>query len=251
MYREVAIPGLGVLWMASPNEHATIIPADGCADLILRDDELILAGPSTRWLVAQGSRQGPTVGLRFTPGFAGVLLDAEAAEVRDRILPARDLLSASLSGRGERALRAPIRARNLHEAAGAVAGALDLDPDIADLRWTAIVSAAASRGEPLPRLAARLGYSERQLRRRMQQSFGYGYAALRGVLRAERARGMLVGGALPAEVAQRAGYADQSHMTRDFARIIGSTPARLTATSTPAPPTATSASAAPRVTVPA
>ncbi|WP_336650947.1 MULTISPECIES: helix-turn-helix transcriptional regulator [unclassified Leucobacter] len=236
MYREVAIPSLGVLWMASPSEHATTIPADGCADLILRDDELIVAGPSTRWLVAQGSRQGATVGLRFTPGFAGALFGADVAEVRDRVLPARDLLSASHSDRGERALRAPLSSRSLHEAAGAVAGSLDLDPDIADLRWTAIVSSAAVRGDPFPQLAARLGYSERQLRRRMQQSFGYGYAALRGVLRAERARGMLVSGALPAEVAQRAGYADQSHMTRDFTRIIGSTPGRLTAPEPPGRP---------------
>lgn len=249
MYREVAIPGLGILWMSGPSEHATTIPADGCADLILRDDELIVAGPSTRWLVARGSRRGPTVGLRFTPGFAGALLGVEPTEVRDRITLARDLLSASLTGRGERALRAPLSTRSLHEAAGAVAGTLDLDPDLADLRWTAIVSAAASRSEPLPQLAARLGYSERQLRRRMQQSFGYGYAVLRGVLRAERARGMIVGGAVPAAVAQRAGYADQSHMTRDFARIIRSTPAQLITHAPPAPPAA--ASAVPRVTVPA
>lgn len=55
MYREAVIPGLGTLWASDPSGAVSRIPADGCADIILRDDELIVAGPASaeqRWSAA-------------------------------------------------------------------------------------------------------------------------------------------------------------------------------------------------------
>ena len=260
MYCETPIPGLGTLWISSPAEGATTISADGCADIILRDDQLIVAGPSTRWLLARGSEQHPTVGLRFFPGLAGAGLGIDAFELRDRILPAQGLLPAALAERGERALRALLGAAEspaargpqegptsgapdlsraaesryagrLRDAARAVPRELALHSEARRLRWVDEVRGAALRAEPLPRLARRLGYSERQLRRRMLQTFGYGYASLRRVLRAERARDLILRGAPLATAASLAGYADQSHMAREFGRVIGAAPAQLAAAS--------------------
>src|SRR5262249_60729988 len=46
--------------------------------------------------------------------------------------------------------------------------------------------------------------------------------------RVERARQLLQGGALPlAEVAARAGFSDQSQLTRHFKRIVGVTPGQF------------------------
>ncbi|WP_449282261.1 helix-turn-helix domain-containing protein [Leucobacter sp.] len=240
MYRETVIPGLGTLWVSSPGGAAARIPADGCADIILRDDELIVAGPSTRWLLARGSAELPTVGLRFAPGLAGARLAIDPSAARDRIVPARELLAPAVAERGHRALRSvltercPAHAespteRTLREAARALPLVLGAEPTPAEQRWSATVRAAARREEPLARLADRLGYSERQVRRRMLLSFGFGYAALRRVLRAEDAGRLIRAGAAPAEAAGLAGYADQSHLTREFQRVSGLTPAQLAA----------------------
>ncbi|WP_053384043.1 helix-turn-helix transcriptional regulator [Leucobacter celer] len=239
MYRETAIPGLGTLWVSDPSGAAARIPADGCADIILRDDELIVAGPSTRWLLARGGAHLPTVGLRFAPGLAGTVFAVDPSAVQDRIVLAQDLLPVSLRRRGELALRSLLAAGGSGEAACAddpgafrraartIPRELDLDPDAADLRWASEIRGAARRGEPFAQLADRLGYSERHLRRRVLRSFGYGYAALRRVLRAARAGELIRTETMLAEVAQLAGYADQPHMTREFKRVIGATPAQL------------------------
>lgn len=246
MYSEVAVPGLGVLWRSHDRPEATVIPADGCADIILRDDELIVAGPSTRWLLARGGADGSAVGLRFEPGLAGRVLGIDPSELRDIVTTAREALGTRRARRGESALRALLAAGEpagsaegrshpgagngvLREATRSSSHPLDLDLDSPTLDWTAEVRAAAARGEPSARLARRLGYSERQLRRRMLQSFGYGYSSLRRILRAERARDALRTGAAPAVAAQIAGYADQSHLTREFRRVVGFTPRQFAA----------------------
>lgn len=236
MYFEAEVPGLGVLWQSSDGPGDKVIPADGCCDIILRADELIVAGPSTRRLRTRGTAEGVAVGLRFTPGLAGPVLGIDPQSVRDRIASAHDVLTPYLSRRSERLLR-PLsetaggdgspRLAEFRATARDALLALDSEAVCAQTAWTREARAAAAGGMPATRLADRLGYSERQLRRNMLGTFGYGYAALRRVLRAERAREALRTGAGPAEAAQRAGYADQPHMTREVQRVLGATPAQL------------------------
>lgn len=236
MHREIDIPGLGTLWVSGPGDEARAIPADGCADIILRDDELLIAGPSTRWILARGSADGPTVGLRFLPGLAGAALGIDPASVQDLGLPASDALHRPFAQRAAAALRAvavePLAP--LASAAHALPARLELELDHRELRWTLAARGAASAATSTGALAERLDCSERQLQRRMRQSFGYGYAALRSTLRAERARAQIRSGASLAEAAHRAGYADQPHMTREFARVVGLTPARFASAGMPA-----------------
>ena len=49
----------------------------------------------------------------------------------------------------------------------------------------------------------------------------YGYATLVRVERTHRARSLLQRGLSPADVSAMTGYADQSHLTREFARMVG------------------------------
>ena len=74
-------------------------------------------------------------------------------------------------------------------------------------------------------LADDLGLSERQLRRRCHAAAGYGPKTLQRVLRFRRflaaAHGDLARAALDA------GYADQSHLTRECTRLAGRPPAAL------------------------
>jgi AraC-like DNA-binding protein len=74
-------------------------------------------------------------------------------------------------------------------------------------------------------LAGDLGLSERQLRRRCQAGAGYGPKTLQRVLRFRAF--MAAGNDDLARAALDAGYADQSHLTRECARLAGRTPAAL------------------------
>jgi len=75
-------------------------------------------------------------------------------------------------------------------------------------------------------LAGELGWSRRHLTEQFRRSYGIGPKECARVIRFERARALLGSGRRPtlAEVAAACGYADQSHLTRDWKRFAGSTP---------------------------
>lgn len=257
MYSEWGIPGVGVVWRSAGDAATHTLPADGSADLILRDDLLIVAGPSTRAFAAQGSDGGATLGIRFLPGLAGAALRLPADRVRDQQLEAEDALDPAVIRRGITALR---RIRRLTEPNGAdawspggpdgatrtglvglprlnremarvvhLALGADLHDRLMERRWAERARQSAVRGESARELARILGYSERQLQRRMNAEFGYGVAALRRILRVERAQQLILAGHPLAEVAVACGWTDQAHLTREFARVAGLTPGRWAA----------------------
>ncbi len=76
----------------------------------------------------------------------------------------------------------------------------------------------------LAELAAPLGLSRYQLLRRFEAVHGLPPHAWLLQLRAERARRLIASGSALADAAAAAGFADQSHMTRVFARHFGLTP---------------------------
>jgi AraC-like DNA-binding protein len=76
----------------------------------------------------------------------------------------------------------------------------------------------------LSELAALAGVSRFQLLRRFAAVHGCTPHAWLMQQRAERARALIRGGAALAESAAACGFADQSHMTRIFARQFGFTP---------------------------
>lgn len=259
MYHELRVPAVGTLWWAQADQPASssggdageeapgrIIAADGSADLILRDDALLVAGPSTRALRAEGSRTGVTVGVRFDPGAAGLALSQSAGPLRDAQLAGTAVLSpsqqrsalsllrrvrdavagAEQTGDETTRLAREGETRAAHAAASAVWCAYA--PALADQRhWRTAVRNAAANGAPMVAAAGELGLSERHFRRRMTEEFGYGFTSLRRVLRAERAHELLRGGVPAAEVAARGGYADQAHLTRELRDISGTTPGRV------------------------
>jgi methylphosphotriester-DNA--protein-cysteine methyltransferase len=95
------------------------------------------------------------------------------------------------------------------------------------------VRGARPPGGPVSDLADRLGVSERQLHRRCTAAVGYGPKALDRVLRFRRFLHLVDSPVGPAGglagLAAAAGYADQSHLTRECVRLAGTTPARLVA----------------------
>jgi AraC-like DNA-binding protein len=89
-------------------------------------------------------------------------------------------------------------------------------------------------GEPgvrvsLAELASACGLSKFQFLRAFSTAFGITPHAYQMQRRTSRAKALLAGGMSPAQAAIHAGFADQSHLTRCFARQFGLTPGRYVA----------------------
>lgn len=76
----------------------------------------------------------------------------------------------------------------------------------------------------LDELAAHVHFSPYHLLRLFRQSTGLPPHAFLNGVRVRRAKEFLAAGLSPADVAQRVGFADQSHLNRHFKRIVGTTP---------------------------
>ncbi|MUL44361.1 helix-turn-helix transcriptional regulator [Mycobacterium sp. CBMA293] len=194
-----------------PVAPSRVLP-DGCMDLIMLDDSLLVAGPDTAAFIATGSLD-PVQGLRFRPGVLPRLLGVPAAELRDTRMALRalravrhdatlDEVAITLTGERSRAETAPWSLPVLHE-----------------------VTRRLADGASVTETARHIGWSGRTLQRQCSAVYGYGPAQLRRILRFRRAVRLLNAGLAPAVVAARAGYADQPHLHRD-ARALGGVPLR-------------------------
>ena len=104
---------------------------------------------------------------------------------------------------------------------------IDGAPDPAVTRAARLLRDPQARAE---NVAADVGLSMRQLRRRCHSAVGYGPKTLQRVLRFRRFVSRI--DAWPdvldlAAIAAEAGYADQAHLTRECGKLSGLTPAAL------------------------
>ena len=212
-----------------------LVLPDACSDLIWEQGVgAYVAGPDTG-PVATENRPGTVfVGVRFRPAAGGQVLRLPLSELRDQRVPL-----ASLHPRAALGLPASL--------APAVAAAVLLDLTrtlIADAAPDPAISAAASLlRDPAARaedVAARIGLSERQFRRRSHLAAGYGPKTLQRVLRFQRFVRLLdAAGGGPVDLAAAAarfGYADQAHLTRDCGALSGLTPTALARARRPSSP---------------
>jgi AraC-like DNA-binding protein len=84
--------------------------------------------------------------------------------------------------------------------------------------------AQGPEADSIGEIGARRGISRFQLIRAFKQTFGLTPEDVRRQLRVERARTLLAGPRQLSDVALCAGFADQSHMTREFRRLVGLSP---------------------------
>lgn len=221
MYTEHRLPQDAVVWR-SVDSRASVIAADGCVDLILRDGRISVAGPSTRWIATESDGDGGTFGLRFLPGRAAGLLRIGLTEIADSLVPLEDVVAAD---RAKQILEAMVR---FGDGPAPTSGLASLTGrTAAGSRWSAAVHRRAAEAVPAQRAAVELGESERTFRRRVLATFGYGYATLVRIERARRAQALLRSGAPIAEAAASAGFADQPHLSREFRRLVGASPGQF------------------------
>lgn len=75
-------------------------------------------------------------------------------------------------------------------------------------------------------MAAQVGWSRRQLLTQFVAEYGVSPKAAARIARFDRARKLVDSGVSLAEVAARAGFADQAHLTREYRALAGRTPAQ-------------------------
>ena len=218
MYSETVLTEQRTLWR-SVGGSAAIIPADGCVDLIVRSEQVLLCGPQTRVIHAPADDIRPTVGLRLEAGTARKVLPVALGELRNRVVELRTALGAEAAVLYDLMMRASNASRP----------DLVLSELLVDQAepWMTTAHRLARTGTSARDAARALDWSERTQRRRMLETFGYGYTTLARIERASRARSLLQRGLSLADVSVTAGYADQSHMTREFTRLVGATPAQF------------------------
>ena len=192
---------------------------DGCSDLIWSAGRgAFVAGPDTGPVAVDSAPGSVLLGIRFRPGAGGAALGLPLSELRDRRVDLAELrpeLAARLHGELEPHDAADVLSRLAAELAGAQADA-------------AVEAAVARLADPRARveaLAGELGLSERHLRRRFHAAAGYGPKTLQRVLRFRRF--LAASRENLARAALDAGYADQAHLSRECARLAGTSPARL------------------------
>ncbi|MFE0651102.1 helix-turn-helix domain-containing protein [Streptomyces sp. NPDC059534] len=213
-------PWVSGIDVAATADSAAVDVPDHATTLLLRSDkrELIVMGPRTRASYHVGTPGRSCVRVRMRPGRAQALLGRPLRDLADRALPIGELPG------------------------------LDID-QFADDPVDALLEALADRPEPPRRLeeaarllgdadagiattAARLHISERRLRTLFADGTGL---SPKQFARIDRVRTVLASDAATwSDIAAKAGYYDQSHMTAEFRHFMGVPPAAYTAGRRPA-----------------
>lgn len=220
-------------------------PHGACTLILSWADPLETAGPGGRARSAAflagmhdaavvtafaGHQQGIQVDL--TPLGVLRLLDRPTATLTNRIVPLDALEEPALAALPERLAHLPDRSRRLALVDATLAALLDRsrtapDPEVAHA-WTRLTRA---RGRvAVSTLADETGWSRRHLLTRFRAQVGLAPTTAGRVLRFREAARLLVAepGAPTtiAEVAAACGFADHSHLVREFRDLAGVTPTR-------------------------
>ena len=213
-------------WAERTSLAQPVLP-DGAVDLVWSGRGLFVRGADTRPHPVDAFPGRTFVAVRFRPGAAADVLGLRGRELADARIGISLLWGREEMERLEESLAScgtPRATADVLEAAVAAHAERPPDPAVA-----AVVAALRARREPIPvaALAERVGFSERQLRRRCVAALGYGPKTLDRILRFQRFRRLAARDRRLslAELATAAGYADQSHLHRECVRLAGETPA--------------------------
>lgn len=221
VYREVAPPAwareaIACFWTRRGDGRPVRVIPDGSVDIVWREGfGATVAGPDTGAWISRTAPDALIVGARFRAG-AGQALGLPLHELRDARVPL-DALGLDLDAELDPAA-APQAVADL-----ALRLAVDTPPDAAVQEAARLLRDPGSRVEEV---AATLGFSDRQLRRRFLATVGYGPKTLQRILRMRRFL-VAAGAADLARGALSAGYADQAHLTREVRALTGLTPGEI------------------------
>ncbi|RDL51387.1 hypothetical protein BLJAPNOD_02520 [Ensifer sp. M14] len=216
----------------SPPSPMAVVP-DGCVDIIWSSRGIAIAGPDR---VAAFPVIGPgetVVGLRFRTGSAASWLRTPLCELTGTVVPLEAFWGAAareLHLRMTEAESVAARTTVLAQAAEQRLPAIAAPPaDIAACLAQLRQRRSASSDNPIRLLALATGTSERTLRRRCHEHFGFGAKTLDRILRLQRFLAAYRSDAQPSlsTLALDAGYADQAHLSRDTRELTSLSPREI------------------------
>ncbi len=209
----------------SAHEPTSLVLPDGRIDVVLES-----TGTRTS-VTAYGSVTSRTtlnltpgaryVGIQFRAGCARHFLDAAAHELTDRAAAGIDVLKFGLNE--------ALNANDLRTAIARLDAALlrhlrRVQPSPARIDRLVAAVEQARGNVRVETLAAQAGVSRRQIERDFLDAVGLTPKTFAAILRFRHAGQRLRAGEPIAEAALAAGYADQSHLSRDFRRFVGLAP---------------------------
>lgn len=221
---------------ATPLTDAGVEPASRSITVVLAAEPSFVVAGATRTAFVVGPRTSP-IAVHYVgepscrewtaPAWAaGALLGVGAEEVRGSVLdldelprsPVRDALA---KGRSD---LATLASRILAEW---FAGPRPADSRLAIQAWRMIEAEPEAEATEIARA---VGVGQRRLRQALQHGTGLSLTSIRRLVRLERAVAALGDQRRSlAHVAVAMGFADQSHMTREFTALAGVPPGRLRA----------------------
>jgi len=228
-----------VRWALDPGEvFVQPVLAHPCVNLVIEPDRAALYGVTTVIGRQTLTGSGWAIAVMFRPGGARPFLPGPATDTVDRTIPLAELWGADGAELARRVRAAlgpnPATAANIASAAQLMDDFLTkLLPDAptADAR-AAIAAAERIAGDreltTVEQLAAGTGQSVRGLQRLFAEHVGLSpKKVIRRYRLLEAAEAAAQGEPVVwAEVAARLGFADQSHLTREFGAAFGESPAR-------------------------
>ncbi|MDK1373207.1 MULTISPECIES: helix-turn-helix domain-containing protein [unclassified Sinorhizobium] len=237
IYREQASSGalagdVKCFWTHHLPEPARVaVVPDGCVDIIWISGGLAVVGPDKVAAFPELVAGETVVGVRFRIGSAASWLRTPLDAITGKTVPLEVFW-----GRAARALETQMadatdpaaRIAVLHAALqGRLATVKPLSSEIA--ACVALLENGRSAVEPIRTLVQETGTTERTLRRRCHEHFGYGAKTLDRILRLQRF--LRACRAWPqntlATLALDAGYADQAHLSREAKELTSLTPSAI------------------------
>lgn len=205
-----------------------IVTPDGTIDLQWIDGALRIAGPDKEPQTEIIPAGTTIIGFRFHPAAASAWLGLPVAEITSQRVSLAELWGAK-GRRLSRSIRdvADIERALLHHHAH-LAEQRRADPAMR-AAFTLIAQGPPPGVALIPWLGRALHMSERSLRRRFDEHFGYGPKTLDRILRYQRflsLRRATTPHTPTALLAYDAGYADQAHLVRESRRLTGLTPGK-------------------------
>jgi len=210
---------------------ARVIP-DGCVDVVWVNDQAPhVAGPMTKPVLYSIDAGTEIIAVRLRPGVAHRLLGESAKALLNHDVPLRDLWPGHRAAPWEEVTANRSESAKLAAITEALSARLGTDGHCDDFVMHAAVWMAGHPFASLDELSGLSRLSERQIRRHFDEAIGYGPKKLQRILRLQRLLWLANQQSAPvpnlARLSLAAGYADQSHMTREVVALTGASPRHL------------------------
>jgi AraC-like DNA-binding protein len=227
---------------AADGASAQRVLPDGCVEIVLnlgaafvrhdatgqieRQPRALLVGPTTRHMSIAPTGDIRLVGIRFSPGGALPFLTVSPSELRDTAPALEDVAPAFERNLAEQLVDATL-GREASIIDQALLAHLDRARRVTDARVSASVRATFAAERPLrvDALVRLTGWGARHLERQFRETVGFGPKTLCRLARFQRVVRAVEPSIRPswARLAAQAGYADQSHLAREFREFAGTT----------------------------